>query len=441
MKRQPLTIPQFIDEELKPFSIGDSFRSIPSLVDGFKPTQRKIVYGMLGRGESAPVEKVEILAATISAKTAYHHGVTSIESTIVGMAQEFTGSNNFNLLVPKGQFGSRLSHEASSPRYIKTTLHENFRKIFKKEDDILLQEQEEEDKIIEPKNYYPIIPFVLLNGAKGIGTGYAVSVLNRNPEQIRKYILAHLKGQKKDTEILPWYNGFQGKIYKNQEGKIQIEGILKVVNTTTIEITELPIGYQLDKYKTVLNGLIDSGFIKDYDDLSTKKEFKFIVKCPRESTAHSHDVLIKKFKLISQFSENFTFWNEENRIKIFKNEIDVLDYFIKFRLQKYEDRRQAQISILKGDLEFNNEKMRFIEYYIENSQIFAKKNKKECIELLQQNKFTYIEELLQLHVYHLTGEEIEKLKEKIKKIEAEITELEKTTATKMYIKELEELKL
>lgn len=440
-KREPISIPNFIDEELKPFSSEDSFRSIPSIVDGFKPTQRKVIFGMLKRGESADFEKVEVLAAYCSSITHYHHGVNSMETTMINMAQTCWGTNNLNLLTPKGQFGTRLSPVASSSRYVRTRIDENFKKIFRKEDNLILVSQYEDQTPIEPKHYYPILPYFLINGANGIGTGYAVTVLNRNPEEMRQYIIARLNKKPTAKAILPWYKDFSGKIFRTAEGKIQIEGVLKVINTTTIEITELPLGTYQEKYKSILNALEDDKFITDYSDDSTKTAFKYRIKCPRETTSKSHDELMRKFKLVTTVTENFTYWTEQNRIKVFKNEVEALNYFIDFRLTVYERRRVALIAKLNEDLAYNNEKMRFIQFYIANSQEFSKKSKKDCVAILEKNNFKYIEDLLQLHVYHLTGEEIEKLKAKIKEIEDQIKFYESTTAKVMYLKELEELKL
>ena len=129
----------FFNTAFKEFSLYDNVRSIPTLFDGLKPAHRKTVYGMQLRGENAAEIQVERVAAQIAAATDYHHGVGSLEGTIVGMAVNYPGTNNMNLLMPNGQFGSRLTKEASAGRYINTKFSENFRKLFKKEDDSILE--------------------------------------------------------------------------------------------------------------------------------------------------------------------------------------------------------------------------------------------------------------------------------------------------------------
>jgi len=106
------------------------------------------------------------LAGYVSEHSAYHHGEASLQQTIVGLAQDFVGSNNVNLLVPSGQFGTRLQggKDAASPRYIYTRLAPLARHLFHKADDKLLRYLCEEGQSIEPEHYVPLLPTVLVNG-------------------------------------------------------------------------------------------------------------------------------------------------------------------------------------------------------------------------------------------------------------------------------------
>ena len=102
-----VTYSDFVNKELVLFSNLDNERSIPSIVDGFKPGQRKVMFTCLSRNDKKEV-KVAQLAGSVGEKSAYHHGEASLMSTIIGLAQDFVGSNNINLLLPNGQFGTRL---------------------------------------------------------------------------------------------------------------------------------------------------------------------------------------------------------------------------------------------------------------------------------------------------------------------------------------------
>lgn len=434
-------VKDFLSGPVRDFSLYDCHRSLPSIVDGFKPSQRKVVFGLLKKGENSGEIKVAQLAPFVAAVSSYHHGEASLESTIVGLAQNFAGSNNMNFLSPEGQFGSRLSPEPSAGRYIFTHFTQDFRKVFKKEDDIILNFLEDDGTKIEPDHYLPIIPTVLVNGSRGMGTGFACNILGYNPHDIQKYILNVLKGKKQNVSLIPWYRDYKGLIDKTDEGQTIFVGELKVINTTTIEISELPIGTYLDDYKEHLNKLEDAGYIKDYDDHSTEKAFKFIVNCPRTTTSLSEDSLYKKFKLIARETENFTVWLPNGKLKKFETAEQLCDYFITYRLGKYEERRLKLIELYTQDLAWLNEKLRFIEYYIKNSESFSKKKKDDLRQMLESKKFVHIDDLLDIRIYNLTLEQIQKLKDEIEKVQLLIDALNNTSNKEMYIKELEELKV
>ena len=95
-------IPDFIHKELIHFSNDDNNRSIPSLVDGLKPSTRKILYAAFLKKINSLANEIKVaqFAGFVSEKTEYHHGEASLHSAIIGMAQNFMGSNNINLLVP-----------------------------------------------------------------------------------------------------------------------------------------------------------------------------------------------------------------------------------------------------------------------------------------------------------------------------------------------------
>ncbi|RNA39637.1 DNA topoisomerase 2-alpha-like, partial [Brachionus plicatilis] len=156
---------QFINKELVLFSNLDNERSIPSLVDGFKPGQRKVLFACFKRNLQKEI-KVAQLAGSVAELSAYHHGEQSLMGTIINLAQNFVGSNNINLLLPIGQFGTRLhgGKDAASPRYIFTNLSPLTRFIFNPKDDPLFNYLNDDGQTVEPEFYCPILPMVLVNG-------------------------------------------------------------------------------------------------------------------------------------------------------------------------------------------------------------------------------------------------------------------------------------
>lgn len=246
----------FIHRQLIEFSVSDNIRSIPNMFDGFKPSQRKAYYGCVDLNLYKKEIKVSELQGIISQKTAYHHGEASLNETIIKMAQNFVGSNNINLLLPKGQFGTRLQggKDSGAPRYIFTKLNELGKKIFIKEDADVLEYNVEDNKKIEPKFYVPIIPMCLVNGSEGIGTGYSTQIEPCNPRDIVANLRRIISDQKPKS-MKPWYKHFTGTIEKIDTNKFVSRAKYDIIDDDTIHITDLPIGTWTDDYKAFIDNL------------------------------------------------------------------------------------------------------------------------------------------------------------------------------------------
>lgn len=179
------------------------------------------------------------------------------------MAQDFVGSNNLNLMVPSGQFGTRLAggKDAASPRYIFTHLAPFTRYLFPEDDDVLLDYLEDDGQMIEPNYYCPIIPLLLVNGTQGIGTGWSTFVPPHHPMSVVDYIRAKLDNQADLPLIEPHANGFKGKIERREDGSGYISyGIVDQLNSKTLLIKELPIGVWTDSYKSHLLTMVSNVF-------------------------------------------------------------------------------------------------------------------------------------------------------------------------------------
>lgn len=438
MASKTVPLARFMNSDFKSFSMADNVRSIPSICDGFKNSQRKAMYGMVLRGENAAELQVERLASAIAAATDYHHGAGSLAGVLVGLANDYTGTNNLNLLIPSGQFGSRLTKEAASPRYIFTKVHENFRKLFKKEDDLILEHHYSNGEKFEPIEYLPILPTILINGAQGTGTGHACVVMDYNPNDVKRAVLEVIAGRPV-SPLVPWYKGFKGTIARNGSQTV-ITGCLEVVNTTTIRITELPVGVYLDAYKATLDKLIDSGLIKDYEDLSTEESFDFKVCCPRTTTLLDETVLIQKFKLVSRDTENLTLWNPDGCLKKYASPEEVVTEFVMWRIDKYEVRRQKLMELAAAEIAWLDERIRFINFYLANTAKFRDVPKKELIELLLTNQFERYNELLSMPIWNLTRDRIEELQKEHATKSSYLISLQADTADKMYRRELQQFK-
>ncbi|CAM9564540.1 unnamed protein product, partial [Sphacelaria rigidula] len=258
---ESVTYESFINKELILFSMEDNKRSIPCLVDGFKPSQRKVLFSCFKRNLKKEIKVVQ-LAGYVSEHSAYHHGEASLNGTIIAMAQNYTGSNNVNLLNPGGQFGTRLmgGKDAASPRYIFTRLEKVARAVFHPDDDSLLTYLDDDGLSIEPEFYMPVLPLILVNGSDGIGTGWSSQVPNYSPRDVIENLRRRIRGQG-FVEMQPWYSGFAGSITpkagkKGFDGSYACMGIVNRIDDTTVEITELPVRTWTQNYKQFLESLL-----------------------------------------------------------------------------------------------------------------------------------------------------------------------------------------
>jgi DNA gyrase/topoisomerase IV subunit A len=440
------TITEYLDNEYAAYGMYTiENRAIPSAIDGFKPTQRKIIYvaNRVWKASNDKPNKVFQFAGRIAADAAYHHGDASLNAAIIGMAQTF--KNSMPLLDGIGQFGSLRSPEAGAPRYISTKLNGNFRLLYK--DFELLEKQEEEGNEIEPKFFLPIIPTVLLNGSSGIAVGFATNILNRNSIDLIDACIKSLDG-KKFNEPLPWWNGFSGRVEKldSQSSSFIIKGSYDIVNSTTIKITELPPSMTYQKFESHLNSLQEKGHIQYYDDNCTKNEIHYVVKFNRASLAEriKKNTVEALLKLNEAETENITCLDEKGKLIIFKSATELINYFVKFRLSFYDKRKSHILSELKKDLLISMNRAKFIKKIIDNKLKISNRPKSEIVKDLETDKFHKIEEsydyLLNMAIHTLTKEKFEDLLSQIKRINDEVKKTEDLLPINMYKADLLELK-
>ena len=440
-----ITASRFLDEKLRLYSAHSNVRGIPYIGDGFKQAHRKAVWGMLKRGENADFDTVERIAAAAASTTDYHHGVGSLEGTIVGLAQDFAGANNVPLFKKFGQFGSRLSKHPSASRYIKTKLNNTFRQIFRKDDDLIFDHVMSNGVPVEPKFFTPVLPLVLINGAEGMGTGHSTFIMSYNPDDIKSAILKLLDGKTlKKNSLLPWWNGFTGTVSRDTEtGQIVIEGsyTVKEGRSPTITITELPIGMESESYESHLHKLEDKELIIDSDNMSDEAGFEFVVRVPRSTLLLSDEEIKKHFKLIKRETENLTVWDGDGVLRRFDCVEDLLEHWVVWRIDRYEDRRQAMMKKISADIVWAGLKIRFIKFYLANYKFFRDTPNKELVERLVQEGFDRHEELLGMPMRNLTHDKIKELEKDVEDLKVALANLKADTPVDMFKRELKELKL
>lgn len=434
----------FIHKDLKHFSNYDNYRSIPNIMDGLKPSQRKVLYGIQQKiGTKLQSEiKVAQLASYVSEQTHYHHGEVSLEQTIIGMAQDFMGKNNLPLLRPIGQFGSILhgGKDHAQSRYIFTSLMKYTNTIFCDKDSHLLQYNIDEDKKIEPELYYPIIPMVLINGSDGIGTGYSSSVPCFDTSEIIESIMQKNMGKDFKDQWKPFYKGFKGVIdYSEDPLKFLVRSKYSIdEKENTLYIYELPIGVWTQTYKDFLDVQQNLGTLT-YVDKSTDIDVHFEIKLQKK---YSIDEIEKTFKLNGKiYLTNMYLYNENREIQKFQSVREILEYFYQKRLVMYIKRKELILQKYTEQLETLTEKMKFISLILEDPYIIFRKTRDVIKKTLLEKGFTKLDTLLSISISQWTDEKIYNLSEEIGEIEEKKTELESKTPESLWNDDLEYLKL
>jgi DNA topoisomerase-2 len=441
----PTPISSFINNEMITFSLSDNIRSIPDIYDGMKPSQRKILYTVLSKNITKDYP-VASLGGLVKSHTKYHHGEASLEQGIVNLAQDFVGSNNISLLVPEGQFGTRLQggKDSASPRYINTYLDNITKHIFNKQDEDILTYLEEDGYKIEPEHYKPIIPMVLVNGSDGIGTGWSTNIPMYNPKDVIR-VIENKINKKNSNRIRPWYKGFKGKIEEVENGYIT-KGIWEIENSTNIRITELPVGYWTQDFIKLLHKYTEDKFIKDFEDNSTEIDVDIKINISRENMIKisNPDKLENKFKLSSKiYTSNMNLF-VDGKITKFSSPEEIIDTFYTKRLADYKERKKVILEKLNGDhLKLTNQ-VKFIKMVITDTLKINNRKKDLIIKDLVKNKFDMYNDsydyLLNMSIYSLTKEKVDELNEKAKQKLSEIKDLKKKKPEKIWLEDLNELK-
>lgn len=439
---QPIS--EFIDKELITFSQYSNYRSIPTLIDGLKPSQRKLLFIMLKT--KTLKNKVADVAAETSKETNYHHGSKSLEDALTRMCQTFPGTNNIPLFIGYGEVGTSAEggHDMGSGRYVHAGINPIAKLIFRNEDEVIYEYEEYEGKTAEPKTFKGIIPMCLVNGKDGLGTGYSTSTPCHNPLVIIEWlqtIIASRKGLKPDLsklpEIIPWFRHYFGKISTNK-GKVYSESIIKKVNNSNHEIHALPIYTYSGPYsREVLTKLEKEGSIKSFKNKCTEikgisKDLFVIEGCL--------EINVKKFSLKSVISlKNMTLFDENMNLKKYTSAKDIVLEFFTIRQKDYKRRKDAIIKIEETQVKEMNEKVKFIDAVLSKKLVIDGRNNediKKDIEILGLNeKYTI------LPIGSFSIQNSDKIKAQAKNITIALEDYKNKDILDIWNDELEELKV
>jgi len=487
---------EFIDRGLIHFSIYDNERSIPNLMDGLKISLRKILYAAFKKGGLKTEIKVAQFSGYVSEHSAYHHGEASLNAAIVGMAQNFVGSNNINLLEPNGQFGTRSAggDDSASERYIFTQLNRLTRLIFRQEDDAILSYINDDGQMVEPTYYAPAIPMILVNGSKGIGTGFSTDVMPHHPLQIIAYIRAMLAATPATDRpvIEPYFKGFKGTIQNiaatsasatsgaatSVAAKYLIKGTYEIVADRKVRITELPIGTWTDDYKVFLEKLMDTPaaasdkdkgadksaaattpVLKEYTDMSTDTVVDITVTfhpsyphTPKELQAAVIDAdagTNKLEKLLALFTTqsttNMNLFDAHEKLRKYATIYDIIEDYYTERLALYAKRKAAMLAQLANELRVLTNRARYIQEILDDKLELRRQTKEAIHAKMVAHGYEHIDNdvefkyLLKMPMDSVTDENVKSLLAERDTKRAQHQGLQDTTIQALWTKDLDEL--
>jgi DNA topoisomerase-2 len=456
---------KFIDNELIHFSKYDCDRSIPNMVDGLKTSLRKILFSAFKRKLTTEI-KVAQFSGYVSEHSSYHHGEASLNGAIVNMAQNFVGSNNVNLLEPNGQFGTRLQggDDSASERYIFTQLNPLTRAIFPEADDAVLTYLDDDGTMVEPEFYCPIIPFALMNGISGIGTGFSCSIPAFNPSTVIQYLMNRLNDVPNEgLDFVPFYEGFKGQIKRIAEQKFLIRGVYEKIADDKIRITELPVGTWTMPYITVLEGLVDGTtdkagkkippVIKDFTNVSTEVSIDIVVVLPKGKLAELEAVkdaptgvngLEKLLKLSTTVSTtNMHMFDADCKLHKYAKVEELIDDFYETRLSMYGKRKANLVKEMEKKLVKLSNRARYILATLDGSVDLRKKTATQVTALLESLTFAKIDDdfkyLIKMPMDSVTQENVANILKEKTDTELELALLKATSLEQMWLLELTNL--
>lgn len=453
----------FVNKELIHFSKYDCERSIPNMMDGLKISLRKILYSAFKKNLTNEL-KVAQFSGYVSEQSGYHHGEASLNAAIVGMAQDYVGSNNINLLLPNGQFGTRLQggKDSASERYIFTQLNQITRYIYRKEDDAVLEYLEDDGFPVEPLFYVPIIPMILVNGGKGIGTGFSTDILSYSPAKLIDYLQAKLNNVsigEGDVKFEPYYRGFTGICQSLDEKRYIVKGKYTKLSDKKVRVTELPIGHWTDDFKQHIENLMEAdknkknkAIVKDYNDMSTDTtvDIEITMNEPIDETVQG-DNLYNNFEKVmklyaSQSTNNMHLFTDEEKLTKFNSETEIIERYFPVRLKYYQKRKDYMIAALEKELRLLSNKTRYIQSNLQGEIDLRNMKKIDILNMMSELKYDTMDEdtdykyLLKMPMDSVSEENVVRLlKDKTGK-ETELSIIQSTSIEKMWLNELDELK-
>jgi DNA topoisomerase-2 len=340
-----------------------------------------------------------------------------------------------------------MGEDSASPRYIFTKLDRFTRLLFRKEDDPLLTYLEDEGERIEPEEYVPILPIVLVNGTLGIGSGWSSNVPLYNPKDIIQCIRVWLSTKSYQhadkcelPDIHPWYKPFGGVIEKMDVYKYITKGVLSRKNDI-VTVTVIPVGMSIDSFKNSLDELMEQRKIKSYKNFSTDNVPHFEIK----EIASEMELTLESLKLTSIIStSNMVLFDTTHKLKKYDTVQDIIHEFCHFRYQLYIKRKVYMLGQIEKELVVLRNKLRFLTEVMSGKLVIQNVDEDDIIKTLKKTGYVTENEgdqfgyLLGMHIRSFSKQKMEELSKSIQSLEESYKVIKATTEDDMWLKDIME---
>ncbi len=357
---ETISFKEFIDNYYLQYCNFVIQQMAPSAVDGQTQLRRKILSSSF---KTKSLLSLPQLAGKVSAETNYAQNERHIETAISSMCQNNLASNNISILSGKGQFANRYTgEEAATSHYLLTQVSPSVRLLFPEKDEQFLSFKQTNYFTTEPTFFVPLLPMVLINGVYNFGF-WKSSVASYNFEQIAQKIMLKLSGVEDELPPLePFYKNFNGTIRRLKPNKFAIFGAAAQLSDASFEITELPIGTTTQVYKTkVLEKLAKVGFINSFSEHHTDFSLRFVVNLPSKNLKKALEKgFYNTFQLIHFLQEHLWLFDQEGHLKEFKSIDEIFDCHFSCRLDLYKARQQYTEGLLRAEISYYDNQVRFI---------------------------------------------------------------------------------
>ena len=336
------------------------------------------------------------------------------------------------------------------------------RYIYRKEDDAVLEYLEDDGFPVEPLFYVPIIPMILVNGGKGIGTGFSTDILSYSPEKLIDYLQAKLNNvliYDGDVKFEPSYRGFMGSCQALDEKRYIVKGVYQKLNDRKVRVTELPIGHWTDDFKQHIENLMEAdknkknkAFVKDYNDMSTdtRVDIEITMNEPIDETVQGDNLynnFEKMMKLYaSQSTNNMHLFTDEEKLTKFNSETEIIERYFPVRLKYYQKRKDYMIAALEKELRLLSNKARYIQSTLQGEIDLRNMKKSDILTMMSKLDYDTMEDdtdykyLLKMPMDSVSEENVERLLKDKSNKEQELAIIQSTSIEKMWLNELDELK-